>query len=46
MLHSKRLLICNKTPGNGHDSGVCVNMLMSEHVKPQYKDFYWMKYVR
>ena len=32
--------------GNSHDSDVYVNMLMSEHGKRQYKDTYWMKYVR
>ena len=29
-----------KEPGNANDSGVYVNMLMSEHGKRQYKDTY------
>ena len=35
-----------KEPGNAHDSGVYVNMPMSEHGKWQCKDTYWKKYVR
>ena len=32
--------------GNAHRSGVCANMLLSEYNKREYKDNFWMIYVR